>query len=168
VPGLVLAEQFAGAAKIEVAGADREAGAQLVQRLHRPKPLQRRRRDLGAFLGQQHQIAAHATAPTRPRSWWSWARPKRSARQISIVLARGMSSPASMMLVASSTSPSPSAKPHHLVVDLGGPHLAMGLAEAEARHQGLQPLGHRRHVLDPGHTDEALAAAPSSRGARRA
>jgi hypothetical protein len=86
VPRLLLAEQFARPAQIEIAGADREAGAELVQRFQRAQALQRRRRDLGLRLGGEHQIARTLPRPTRPRSWWSWARPNRSARQTSMVL----------------------------------------------------------------------------------
>ena len=40
--------------------------------------------------------------PTRPRSWCSWARPKRSACSITITLASGTSTPTSITVVATS------------------------------------------------------------------
>ena len=48
--------------------------------------------------------------PTRPRSWCSCARPKRSASSMSITLAFGTSIPTSITVVATSTSSSPAAK----------------------------------------------------------
>ena len=45
--------------------------------------------------------------PTRPRSWYSWDRPIRSASWIIMVLALGISSPVSIMVVDTSTSISP-------------------------------------------------------------
>ena len=41
--------------------------------------------------------------PTRPRSWWSWARPKRSAPSTIISVALGTSTPTSITVVATST-----------------------------------------------------------------
>ena len=48
--------------------------------------------------------------PTRPRSWWSWARPKRSASRISMTVASGTSTPTSSTVVPTSTSSSPRRK----------------------------------------------------------
>ena len=48
--------------------------------------------------------------PTRPRSWWSWARPKRSAPSTTISVALGTSTPTSITVVATSTASSPPAK----------------------------------------------------------
>ena len=48
-----------------------------------------------------------APRPTRPRSWWSWAMPKRSASRITITVALGTSTPTSITVVATSTSSSP-------------------------------------------------------------
>ena len=46
--------------------------------------------------------------PTLPRSWYSCDRPKRSASMMIMVLTLGISSPDSMMVVATSTLYSPS------------------------------------------------------------
>ena len=48
--------------------------------------------------------------PTLPRSWCSWARPKRSAPSTIITVALGTSMPTSMRLVETSTSTSPRLK----------------------------------------------------------
>ena len=48
--------------------------------------------------------------PTRPRSWWSWARPKRSACSITMIVAAGTSTPTSITVVATSIDSRPSAK----------------------------------------------------------
>ena len=46
--------------------------------------------------------------PTRPRSWWSWASPNRSAPSMTIIVASGTSTPTSTTVVPTSTSSSPS------------------------------------------------------------
>ena len=48
--------------------------------------------------------------PTRPRSWWSWASPNRSAPSMTIIVASGTSTPTSTTVVPTSTSRSPSRK----------------------------------------------------------
>ena len=48
--------------------------------------------------------------PTRPRSWWSWARPNRSAPSMTIIVAAGTSTPTSTTVVPTRTSSSPSRK----------------------------------------------------------
>ena len=48
--------------------------------------------------------------PTRPRSWWSWARPNRSAPWMIIIVAAGTSTPTSTTVVPTRTSSSPSRK----------------------------------------------------------
>ena len=54
---------------------------------------------------------AASPRPTRPRSWCSWARPKRSACSITITVAAGTLTPTSITVVATSRSMPPSAKP---------------------------------------------------------
>lgn len=48
--------------------------------------------------------------PTRPRSWWSWETPKRSASMITMAVAFGTFTPTSMTVVATRTWVSPAAK----------------------------------------------------------
>ena len=48
--------------------------------------------------------------PTRPRSWWSWASPNRSAPWMIIIVAAGTSTPTSTTVVPTRTSSSPSRK----------------------------------------------------------
>ena len=50
------------------------------------------------------QALRFAPRPTRPRNWWSWARPRRSAFSTIISEALGTSTPTSMTVVATSTS----------------------------------------------------------------
>ena len=69
MPGLPRAEQIAGAAQVEVGRADRHAGAEAGQRLHRREPAARRLGQPPARLGQEIGRAAPARPrPTRPRS----------------------------------------------------------------------------------------------------
>ena len=48
--------------------------------------------------------------PTRPRSWWSWDSPKRSASRMTIMEASGTSTPTSMTVVDTRTGVAPEAK----------------------------------------------------------
>ncbi len=52
------------------------------------------------------QYDCSAPRPTRPRSWWSWARPKRSASWTIMIVAFGTSTPTSITVVATRTSSS--------------------------------------------------------------
>ena len=61
---------------------------------------------LRCWVTSQH-VEAWAPRPTRPRSWWSWAMPNRSASRITITVALGTSTPTSITVVATSTSSSP-------------------------------------------------------------
>ena len=54
--------------------------------------------------------------PTRPRSWWSWETPKRSASSSTIAVALATSTPTSITVVATSTSISPAAKARMVAV----------------------------------------------------
>ncbi len=81
--------------------------------------------------------------PTRPRSWCSCARPKRSASSISITLAFGTSMPTSITVVATSTSSSPAAKALHRHVAIVGALLAVHQPDAQLR-QGLAAGGSAR------------------------
>ena len=58
----------------------------------------------------RRQRPAAEPRPTRPRSWWSWETPKRSASMITIAVALGTLTPTSMTVVATRTSVSPAAK----------------------------------------------------------
>ena len=77
VAALVLAEQVAGAADLEVAHGDLEAAPELGGLADRAEPLV-------GLLGERlvarvEQVGVGALArcgPTRPRSWWSWPRPR--------------------------------------------------------------------------------------------
>ena len=76
---------------------------------HRVEPLHRR-----CWPGRRSVTSRHSPAwpprPTRPRSWWSWETPNRSASRITITVALGTSTPTSITVVATSTSISPAAK----------------------------------------------------------
>ena len=81
VARLLVAEQIAGAANVEVVAGELEAGAEAVEIGQHLQPF------LGAFghlsgraRSSDRRRRGSSTGPTRPRSWYSWARPKRSAR----------------------------------------------------------------------------------------
>src|SRR3954467_2448403 len=66
VAGLFLAEEVARAAQVEVAGADREAGAEPVEGRGGRKPLAGRGRDGLGRIGEEIGDAAHPAAPDAP------------------------------------------------------------------------------------------------------
>ena len=74
--------------------------------------------------------------PTRPRSWWSWARPNRSAPSMTIIVAAGTSTPTSTTVVPTRTSRSPSRNRRHLGVALGRLEPAMDHARPGAGRAG--------------------------------
>ena len=99
-------------------------------------PRSRARRTAGTGPGRSPR-------PTRPRSWWSWARPKRSAPSITITVALGTSMPTSTTVVATSRSVRPSAKRGHGGALLVGALRAVGEPDRErrerARRAGARP-----------------------------
>ena len=62
-----------------------------------------------AALTRRHS-PAWPPRPIRPRSWWSWETPNRSASRITITVALGTSTPTSMTVVETRTCTSPWAK----------------------------------------------------------
>jgi hypothetical protein len=99
---LARAHELAGAADFQVAARDLEAVGGLG---HGLEPLFARPTAGEAYSSTQ--TLATAPRPTRPRSWCSWLRPKRSACSITIRLALGTSTPTSITVVATSTDISP-------------------------------------------------------------
>ena len=72
--------------------------------------------------------------PTRPRSWCSWARPKRSACSITMIVAAGTSTPTSTTVVATSTASRALGELGHHPVLLGRRQLAVHQADLGAEH----------------------------------
>ena len=96
---LRLAEHLARAANLEIVHREVEPRAQVLHHLDRLEALARLRRTaLSAGGVSRYAYAWWCERPTRPRSWWSWARPKRSARSMMIVFAVGTSMPVSMIV----------------------------------------------------------------------
>ena len=102
--GLARAEQLAAAAQLEVDLGELEAVGRVARAPgaapapSRSAPPSRRE--------TSRQYDCSAPRPTRPRSWWSCARPKRSASCTIITVAFGTSTPTSITVVATSTSSS--------------------------------------------------------------
>ena len=64
----------------------------------------RRASDASDFDAEsKNTCAGFSPRPTRPRSWWSCAKPKRSASATIMTVALGTSTPTSMTVVATST-----------------------------------------------------------------
>ncbi len=55
-------------------------------------------------------MASWEPRPTLPRSWWSWLRPNRWASSMTITVALGISTPTSMIWVATRSWRSPRLK----------------------------------------------------------
>jgi hypothetical protein len=111
------AEQFARAAQLQVALGDQEAvGGVAHQRQPRPRGLAQ------PIAAQQDAVRLPPPRPTRPRSWWSWASPNRSACSITISVALGTSTPTSITVVATSTPSSPAAK-RAITASFSGPFI---------------------------------------------
>ena len=104
-PALDEAEHVALAAQLEVLLGELEPVADLGDRL---EP------GLGDLVGRVARRGRRTTRPsprpTRPRSWWSWASPNRSAPSMTIIVASGTSTPTSITVVPTRTSSSPSRK----------------------------------------------------------
>ena len=103
---LARAEELALAAQLEV-----DARRARSRRSSSTIASSRSRARLGQLLLRAARRAGSTTAraprPTRPRSWWSCARPKRSASWTIMIVAFGTSTPTSITVVATSTSSSP-------------------------------------------------------------
>ena len=99
---LARAEELARAADLEVAPRDLEAVGGLDASPSGARAPSRRQRPLRCDTAARRPLAA-APRPTRPRSWCSCDRPKRSACSITISDALGTSTPTSITVVATST-----------------------------------------------------------------
>ena len=82
---------------------------------------------------EQVAPAGSSPRPTRPRSWCSWAMPKRSASSTTITVASGTSTPTSITVVATSTSSSPARKRGHHLLPGRRRHLPVQQPDAQAR-----------------------------------
>ena len=97
------------------------------------------------------QYEAASPRPTRPRSWWSWERPKRSASRMTIIVASGTSTPTSTTVVPTRTSSSPSRKRSIRSSRSRGPHPPVD--EADAQRRAATPARSRDLVRSPRATD---------------
>jgi hypothetical protein len=160
VPGLLLAQQVAGAAQVEVAGADGEAGADAVQRLQGAEPPVRGGRGRGGRVGQQVDHAAHPPAPHPP------------AELVELRQAEAVGAPDQHGVGARHVEPgfhdvggeqrvrAAGREAHQRLVHLGGRHAAVRDQERQVGQQPGDALPHRLDVLDARADHEALAAAP--------
>ena len=101
--GLPGSEDFAAAAKAKILLGDEEPIVGLAQDVRAaPSPSRR------AAAGRGGGRSPASPRPTRPRSWCSWARPKRSACSITMIEASGTSTPTSITVVATRIGDPPS------------------------------------------------------------
>ena len=78
--GLLLAEQVAGAAQVEVVAGELEAGAERVERLQGGEPLLRLRRYLFVGGRGEDRVGARLRAPDPPAQLIKLAEPEHAAR----------------------------------------------------------------------------------------
>ena len=104
-----------------------------------------------------------APRPTRPRSWCSWAMPKRSASRITITVAFGTSTPTSMTVVATSTSSVAGAEGGHRRLLLGRRHPPVQQPEA----QPGELAGRAAARTSPRPRPPRASRSPRSAGTRR-
>ena len=138
-PGLARAEQLALAAELEVALGELEAVGRRDERLE-----PRRAMSVSSSFAREtsRQYDCSAPRPTRPRSWWSWARPKRSASWTIMIVAFGTSTPTSITVVATRTSISPRVEARHDARGARPASAARAGSRSVTRELGAaQPLG---------------------------
>ena len=165
VPALLLAEQVAGAADLEVVRGDLEAAAEIVELLQH---LKAHPRLLASGCARRESADTRRRAPASGRRGRGAGRAARvrsvSARSMKIVFAFGMSSPDSMIVVHSSTSNSRAeevrASPSRARA------LASGRAPTSIRASGTSARSRCADAidrLDPVVDEEHLAAAVAAR-----
>ena len=108
VAGLLLAQEVAGAAQVEIVACELKSGAQHVERLQHGEPLLRLRRDLGFGRDRERGVGTHLRATEAAAQLVELREANMSARCTIIVLARGMSRPDFMIAVDSRMSYLPS------------------------------------------------------------
>jgi hypothetical protein len=170
VARLLLAEQVAGTAQVEVAGADREAGAEVVEHLHGAKALERRGRDLGARLREQHDIAARAAPADAAAKLMKLGEPEHvGAPDQHRVGARDVEARFDDVGGEQDIAVA-GGEAHHFVVDLCRGHPAVGFAKGELGHHPGELLGHRapcpRSAARPGSFARRGGARAAARRAR--
>ena len=156
------AEQLALAAQLEVALGELEAVGRVDERLEPARARPRSARSFGREISRQYDCSA--PRPTRPRSWWSCARPKRSASWTIMIVAFGTSTPTSITVVATSTSSSPCLEARHQLAPVG--RLQPPVQAADAVRRELRPLQPRRLGLGRAREPGGLGL-PRSAGTRR-
>ena len=91
--GLPRAQQFAFAAQLQVLLGDAESRPRVSRMIDKPAL----RRLAERVLVEQHAgRRLRSPRPTRPRNWCNWARPKRSACSMTMIVASGTSTPTSI------------------------------------------------------------------------
>ena len=128
---LARAEQGAAAAQLEVDLGELEAVGRVDERLAAARAPTRSAPRCARETSRQYDCSA--PRPTRPRSWWSCASPKRSASWTIITVAFGTSTPTSITVVATRTSSSRALKRRHQLPPLGRLQPPVQAADAEAR-----------------------------------
>ncbi len=138
--GLARPEQLALAADLEVGLGELEAVVRADERLEARRA---RTRSAPPWAARRAgSTTARRRGPTRPRSWWSWASPKRSASWTIMIVAFGTSTPTSITVVATSTSSSRALKRPIRSRRSRGAKLSVQAPDAQAAQLGAaEPLG---------------------------
>ena len=156
MPGLGVAQDVAAPAQVKVAGADLEPRAQAVQRGEGLKPFQRARRDLGPFVREHHHLPAPVAAPHAPAQLVQLRQAKAVGAADDHGVGAGHVQPRLDDVGGQQHVAVAAGKADHRLVDLCRGQLAVDGDHAEVGDEVLQRRGHRVHVADAGHHDEAL------------
>ena len=164
--GLLRADQVAGAAQPQVLLGDAEA----VLGLAHDRRAGRARSRRAAARRAGGRSSGRAPRPTRPRSWCSWASPKRSAPSITMIEASGTSTPTSITVVATSSRRRAGGEVGHAP----RPCRAAGIwpctsptRRAEARARGSRSAPRRRRISATSRFADQRADPIDLRAARR-
>ena len=159
MPGLLVAEQVAGAADLEVAHRDLEAGAELGVVRQRRQPLRRIGRQRRRARVQQVRVRALAAASDPSADLVELGQPERvGALDDQRVRLRDVDPRLDDARADEHVGVAAQEREHPLL-ELALVHLAVGDLEAHRRAQPPQPLGRLVDRLDPVVQEERLAAA---------
>ena len=156
--GLFLTQQVTRAANIQIMRRQREAGAQIIQRLHHFQPLFRRRRKPMRFRPGEIRITTQLAAPNAPAQLIQLRQAKhirtvndqRIHRRHIQAAFNDIGGQQNIMLAI--------AKFGHDAFKIGRCHAAMRLHHARFRHNFREPFGELRHILNTRHHAENLPA----------
>ena len=159
VPGLLVAQEIAGAADIEVVARQLEPGAQRVQGLHDFEPALRRRGELLLLRQGQIGVAAQFAAPDAAAQLVELRQPEHVGAVHDHRIGRRDVEPALDDIGRQQQIECALVERGHHVFELGGRHAPVRDRVFDLGHALAQPLAHIVEIGDPRHDIEDLTAA---------